>query len=288
MQSVSNKLRLEGKAIALVPTMGFLHEGHASLIKKAKELCDIAIVSVFVNPTQFAPNEDFEKYPRNFEHDKNMIEDSGGDYIFYPTTDEMYPAGFNSAIVLSGISKKFEGSYRPNHFNGVATIVAKFFNACLPHIAVFGQKDFQQTLVVKQLVRDFNLNIKIVVAATMRESDGLAMSSRNVYLDDEERVKAAILYKALEDARAAIEANETRRKVINAIMHNRLRSFADIMIDYASATDAETLEEPDDFLPGQHIALIIAVHLGKTRLIDNAIVTLPEDPNVRTYFFEEV
>jgi pantoate--beta-alanine ligase len=285
MQDISESLRLEGKKIAVVPTMGFLHEGHVSLILKAKELADIVITTLFVNPTQFAPNEDFGKYPRSPEKDFNLAESKGCDYLFYPTSEDMYPGGFNRTVVLSGVTEKFEGLTRPTHFNGVATVVAKLFNIIRPHIAVFGQKDYQQTLIIKQVVNALFFDIKIVMAPTVREADGLALSSRNVYLSAEERGKAGIIYKALSDALQAMENGENRRKIINAILHNRLRTVAEIKIDYASAADADTLEEPDVFLPGEHVILLIAVYVGKTRLIDNALISVPNDTHIKKHYF---
>jgi pantoate--beta-alanine ligase len=275
MQRISNALHQEGKSISLVPTMGYLHSGHLSLIKRAKELSDIVVTSLFVNPTQFAPNEDFAKYPRDFQRDTKLAEESGSDYLFHPHNADMYPKEFSTFVSMAGITKKFEGATRPNHFNGVATIVAKLFNIIMPDIAVFGQKDYQQTLVIKQLVRDFNFDISIVIAPTMREPDGIAMSSRNIYLSPQERSEATILYKTLENAIQSIESGEKRRKMINAIMHNSLRSVPAIKLDYACSADSLTFDEPEEFVPGQQIVLLIAVFIGRTRLIDNALVTIP-------------
>jgi len=275
MQATSEKIRTEGKKIVLVPTMGYLHNGHLSLIRQGKEHGDVANMSLFVNPTQFAPNEDFEKYPRNFEKDCFSAEKSGCDILFAPEASEMYPSDYASFINIGGITKKFEGAFRPNHFKGVATVVAKLFNATKPHFAIFGQKDYQQSLVVKRLAEDLNFDLTIIVAPTVREADGLAMSSRNVYLSPEERSKATILFTAMEEAIEAIQAGERRRKVINAIMHNHLRKLPEIKIDYASAADASNFDEPEEFVQGQLIVLLLAVYLGKTRLIDNALVSLP-------------
>ncbi len=261
--------------MALVPTMGYLHDGHSSLILHAKEKADIVIVSLFVNPTQFAQGEDFDSYPQDFEKDKALTEKIGVDYLFMPIADEMYPDGYNSSIDISGISKKFEGTTRPTHFNGVATVVAKLFNSCLPDIAIFGQKDYQQTLVIKRFTKDLNFPVEIVVAPTKREEDGLAMSSRNIYLSEQEREEATILYKSLAKASKAVIEGERNRKVINDIMLKSLKSIANINTDYACAADADTFDEPEEFVSGQEIVLMIAVYLGKTRLIDNAIITLP-------------
>lgn len=275
MQETSNRLRLEGKTIALVPTMGFFHEGHLSLMRKAADIADVVITSLFVNPKQFAPNEDYSSYPRDFERDEAAAAENGSDYLFYPNVIEMYQSRFSAEVKISGLTNNFEGLSRPTHFTGVATVVAKLFNCALPHKAVFGQKDFQQTLVVKQLARDLNFPIEIVVCKTVRESNGLAMSSRNFYLSDEERERAGVIFQTLEKARIAIETGERKRKIINAIMIKSLKSVDDIKIDYCSAVEADTLEEPDQFEPSINVALLIAVYVGKTRLIDNSVVTIP-------------
>lgn len=276
MQMLSRRLHEKGVVIGCVPTMGYLHEGHLNLVRKAKELSDFVVVTLFVNPKQFGPNEDFERYPRDFDRDCKLAEDAGCNVIFAPEIIEMYPIGFSTSISIHNVTEKFEGERRPGHFDGVALVVAKLFNAICPDIAVFGQKDYQQTLVIKQLVRDLNFNIKIVIAPTVRESDGLAMSSRNTYLTPELRAKANVLFNALEDAIKAIQEGCRERKVINAILHKRLRSIPEIKIDYACAALAENLDEPDVFLAGDHVVLLIACYLGTTRLIDNALVTIPK------------
>ena len=285
MQSTAASIRNEGKKIAVVPTMGYLHDGHSSLIKKGKELADYVITTLFVNPTQFGPNEDYDKYPRDFARDFQQAEDAGSDFLFNPTKEEMYSNGYNSLINISGITEKFEGASRPGHFDGVATIVAKLFNITKPHYAIFGQKDYQQTLVIKQLVKDFFFDISVVIAPTVREYDGLALSSRNVYLSNEERNNAGIIYKSLEEALLAIQNGESRRKILNAILHNTIRTAPSLKIDYASCADADTLDEPDIFLPGERIIMMIAIYNGKTRLIDNALVTVPEDSNIKKHIF---
>lgn len=275
MQAISGKHRAAGETVACVPTMGYLHEGHISLITRAKEIANIAVATLFVNPTQFAPNEDFSRYPRDFDRDCTLCEQAGLDYLFAPNETEMYPTGYNTEINIKGISDKFEGIFRPIHFNGVATVVAKLFNAVRPDYAVFGQKDYQQTLVVKQMVRDMLMGVSIVVAPTVRESDGLAKSSRNIYLSPEQRQVALTIFNALRGAMEAIESGEKRRKVINGIMHNIIRSAGAFQIDYASSADASNLDEPEEFISGQKIVLIIAAYLGKTRLIDNHLITIP-------------
>jgi pantoate--beta-alanine ligase len=246
------------------------------LIEYAKKVSDIVIVSLFVNPTQFAPDEDFTTYPRDIDRDSRLAEQAGCSYMFVPEVSEIYPKGFNSEIKIGGVTKSFEGISRPTHFSGVATIVAKLLNIVQPDRAIFGQKDYQQTLVIKKLVADLNINTEIDVIPTMRESDGLAMSSRNIYLLPGIREKAGIIFKSLEATRSSIESGERNRKIINAILQQNLKTVPGIKIDYACAVDAETLEESDQFLPGQRVVLLVAVFLGKTRLIDNAIITIPK------------
>ena len=274
MQKISAEATKAGKTIAVVPTMGYLHTGHTSLITKAKELADVVITTLFVNPAQFAPNEDFDKYPRDFDHDFKLAAEYGSDYLFNPDRDEMYPEGYDTYINISGVTAKLEGSFRPDHFRGVATVVAKLFNATQPDFAIFGQKDYQQTLVIKQLVRDLNFNIQIVVAPTVRETDGLAMSSRNVYLSPDERKSAVILFQAMNLASQALKQGELCREVINSIMKDHLKTLESIRIDYALACDALNLDEPEYFAHGQQIVLLIACYHGKTRLIDNMLLTI--------------
>ncbi len=279
MQEFSLEQKKQGKMIGFIPTMGYLHEGHLSLIKKSKDMTDVTIASIYVNPTQFAPNEDFTKYPRDFERDKSLAEDAGCDAIFFPSDKEMYPDGYETMVLVDSITKKFEGEKRPGHFDGVATVVTKLFNAVMPDFAFFGQKDYQQTLVIKKLVRDLLFPVSIVIVPTFRQSDGLAMSSRNVYLSTYERTRANIIYKTLLTAKEAILNGEKRRKIINAIMINSLRSEPLVRIDYASAADAEDLSEPEEFQIGQQIVLLIAIYLGKTRLIDNMLAIIPDRDN---------
>ncbi|MBK9249681.1 MAG: pantoate--beta-alanine ligase [Ignavibacteria bacterium] len=271
MQSISEKLRLNGKSIGVVPTMGYLHEGHARLIKAAVLENDIVIVTIFVNPLQFAANEDLSSYPRNFKRDIEVVNDMGGTIVFAPSVEEMYPEGFDTTIKTGNISLKFEGVFRPTHFDGVATVVMKLFMATKPHSAYFGQKDYQQVTVLRQLIRDLRIDVFIRVLDTVRETDGLAKSSRNVYLSTVEREKATILSKALTLAIKAALQGERRRDTLNEIMKNELKSFEDIHIDYASAACAETLEEPPLFAPEGEIVFLVAVRLGKTRLIDNMV-----------------
>lgn len=276
MQSISTKHRKMMETIACVPTMGYLHSGHISLLKKAKQIADVAIVTLFVNPTQFAPNEDFERYPRDFEQDRTACEENGCDYLFCPDTKEMYPNGFNTTIKIGTVTEKFEGVHRPSHFDGVATVVAKLFNATLPDFAIFGQKDYQQTLVIKKLVRDLNFPIEIIVSPTIREIDGLAKSSRNVYLNTDERQKATIIYKSMNKTIEAIKNGERNRNKLNEILRTSLMQVPEIKIDYAEVVEAETLSELQEFEPNMHVVILVALHLGKTRLIDNEVVAIPQ------------
>lgn len=275
MQQLADKLRENNTNIACVPTMGYFHDGHISLMKRGKEIADVVVATLFVNPTQFAPNEDYNDYPRDPERDAKLAKEAGVDILFNPSVDEMYPAGYGTKVEIKGITDKFEGKRRPTHFSGVATVVSKLFNATKPHIAIFGQKDYQQTLVIKQLVKDLLFDIKIYIAPTQRQSDGLAMSSRNVFLTTEQRSKAGAIYEALQEAVKAVENGEKRRKVLNGIMQNIIRKAQAFQIDYASAANAENLEEPEEFHPGQKIVFLIAAFMGKTRLIDNAVCTVP-------------
>lgn len=269
MQSISNALRKEGKSIACVPTMGYLHEGHASLIREAAKQYDIVVTTIFVNPLQFGPKEDFERYPRDPERDIAIISAAGGKYVFIPSIDEMYPPEYQTTITIGNISKSFEGLYRPGHFEGVATVVAKLFAATKPDAAYFGQKDYQQTLVIKQMVKDLNMGIDIQVIPTLRESSGLAMSSRNVYLSPEEKKSALVLQSALLTGLSLIREGIRSRISIEEQMKVILATCPEFEIQYCNAALGDTLEMPDEFSKNDEIVLLIAGFLGKTRLIDN-------------------
>ncbi len=274
MQEIADTLRCSNKTIACVPTMGYLHEGHLSLIRYASEISDLVVVTIFVNPMQFGPDEDFERYPRDAEKDSIKACDSGATYIFLPDASEMYPEGFATKVKVGGIADKFEGVYRPGHFEGVATVVLKLFSAVKPHKAVFGQKDYQQTLVIKRMVDDLNLDVEVIVKPTVREEDGLAMSSRNTYLSDEYRRKATILYKALVAAENLLNKGERNREVINNVLVNTLKQVPEIKIDYAAVASAVDLSEPDEFKTRDEVVLLIAARLDDVRLIDNLLVKL--------------
>lgn len=267
--------RRQHQRIGFVPTMGYLHEGHLSLIRKAREECDIVVVSIFVNPTQFGPSEDYEKYPRDLDRDTSLAESVGTDYLFVPSVEELYPAGFQTWIEVTELSKKFEGVFRPHHFKGVTTIVGKLFNIVLPDKAYFGQKDYQQYLVIRRMVEDLHYPITIVLQPTIREQDGLAMSSRNVYLSPEERKNALCLYQALLTGRSLIEQGERNRWAIEQQMQKVIEQVREARIDYVAVADAETLEQPEKLSPGMQTVLLIAVRFPSARLIDNMLVKVP-------------
>ena len=257
--------------IGLVPTMGYLHAGHLSLVRQARRECGAAAVSIFVNPTQFAPHEDFTRYPRDLERDLQMLADEGVDLVFTPEVSEMYPGGFGTAVVLPAADEVLEGAARPDHFRGVATVVCKLLNIVQPTKAYFGQKDAQQTVVVCQMVRDLNMLTQIVIAPTVREADGLAMSSRNSYLTPEQRAAATVLYRALTAARELLTSGERRGDVLRQIMAEVLAREPLARPEYASVADPLTLRELTEV--GPRGALIsLAVRVGAVRLIDNLLV----------------
>ena len=272
MQSVSRQISCSGKKIGLVPTMGYLHEGHLSLIKKSKELCDVTVVSIFVNPTQFAPNEDYEKYPRDIDRDNKLLKDYNVDYVFIPSADEIYSPGYQSYIYVSEISKKFEGEFRPTHFKGVATIVAILFNSIKPDFAFFGQKDAQQSAIIRQMVSDLKYDIEIIVCPIVREKDGLAMSSRNVYLSSEERNTALTLHKSLLYARKLIEGKETDPQKITGNMKMIIEEEKSIKLDYIGIVNADSFREVDLVEDGNVYYILVAARVGNTRLIDNELI----------------
>jgi pantoate--beta-alanine ligase len=253
--------------VGFVPTMGFLHEGHLALVKRARAENSTAIVSIYVNPTQFGPREDFGAYPRDLDRDLELLREGGVEIVFVPSDDEMYPTEFSSWVDVEKVTERLEGASRPGHFRGVATVVAKLFNIVQPTRAYFGQKDAQQVVVIKRMVADLNMNVEVVVVPTIREGDGLAMSSRNIYLGSNERQAATILYKALILARqlghgGEKDAEKIRRQMISLIQKEPLAQ-----IDYISIADAETLGELN--LIDRPVVASLAVKIGKTRLIDN-------------------
>jgi pantoate--beta-alanine ligase len=256
--------------IGLVPTMGFLHEGHLSLVRRAKMDCASVVTSIFVNPTQFGPNEDLENYPRDLERDLSLLEQNGVDLVWMPTNEIMYPPEFQTWVTVDELTQRLEGLQRPDHFRGVTTIVLKLFNAVQPEKAYFGQKDAQQSIVIRRMVRDLNLPIEIVVCPTIRESDGLAMSSRNSYLNEEERKAAAVLYRALSKARASFESGEHKAEALRRIMSATLAEEPLAQPQYISVADLDTLVEMEGSIA--RALLSMAVYIGGTRLIDNVVL----------------
>ncbi len=267
MQRICGGLKREGKIIGFVPTMGYLHEGHLSLVRIAKKRSDILVVSVFVNPTQFGPKEDFKRYPKDFKRDRFLLEGEGCDFIFAPRTKDMYPDGYLTYVSVDKITRGLEGAIRPGHFRGVTTVVSKLFNIVRPDIAVFGQKDAQQAVVLKKMVDDLNYGIKMIIAPTVREKDGLAISSRNVYLSREERKQAKVLYQALSAAKEMIKKGERKADKVTSSMTALINKQPLAKLDYVAITDANSLE-PLKRIRGE-ILISLAVQLGKTRLIDN-------------------
>jgi pantoate--beta-alanine ligase len=254
--------------------MGFLHEGHLSLIRESKRKCDKTVVSIFVNPAQFAPEEDLNKYPRDIERDKNLLENEGVDFIFIPKADEIYPYDFQTYVEVNEITKKYEGEFRPTHFKGVTTVVLILFNSVQPDYAFFGQKDAQQLAVIRQMVKDLKLEISIVECPIVREEDGLAMSSRNVYLSPEERTKALTLHKALLYGRKLIEGKEMDPQKIISNMRMILSEEKSIKVDYVAIVNVYGFREVDLIDEGNEYYILVAARVGKTRLIDNELVRL--------------
>jgi pantoate--beta-alanine ligase len=256
--------------VGLVPTMGFLHEGHLSLVRQARNECDSVVVSIFVNPTQFGPAEDLSNYPRNLQHDLELLASENVDVVWTPTTDEMYPAGYQTWITLDELVKPLEGSMRPGHFRGVATVVSKLFNCVQPQKAYFGQKDAQQAAVIRRMSADLNFPVEVVVSPIVREADGLAMSSRNVYLDPKERQAATVLYRSLNAAQFAYENGERNTGTIRQVVTDIINAEPLARLQYISCADNDTLLELDS-IKGKSL-LSMAVYFGKTRLIDNLVL----------------
>ncbi len=270
MQSLASTLRKEGRTIGFVPTMGFLHEGHLSLMQRARNECDSAVVSIFVNPTQFGPGEDFERYPRDEDGDRMKCQSAGADILFMPPAEEMYPEKPAVFVDVEGITGRLEGAVRPGHFRGVATVVAKLFHIVKPHTAFFGQKDYQQCAVIKRMVRGLDFDVKIAVLPTVREPDGLAMSSRNSYLSADERRSAAAIYRALSAAEQLARAGATEPEKLRNKMRAVLAEEKKITIDYVEVVDSESLEPLATL--GNKAVILAAVRLGRTRLIDNLVI----------------
>lgn len=272
MQSLVDSLRVKGEKISFVPTMGFLHEGHLSLVEIAKKNSTFVVVSIFVNPTQFGPNEDFDSYPRDFERDKNLLEAKGVDVLFAPTKEEFYNPNHLTYVQNDSLSNFLCGNSRPNHFRGVTTVVTKLFNTVKPNFAVFGQKDAQQVLIIKKMVKDLNFDVKILVGEISRENDGLAMSSRNKYLSKAERKDALVLFQSLRLAEKMISEGESNSDLVIAKMTDLILEKETAKVDYIEIVSAESLQKID-ILKGE-ILIALAVFIGQTRLIDNKILKL--------------
>ncbi|MCE2437960.1 MAG: pantoate--beta-alanine ligase [Candidatus Latescibacteria bacterium] len=270
MHRVADRMRRDGFRIGLVPTMGYLHGGHASLIRQIGRVTDRTVVSVFVNPAQFGPDEDFETYPRDFERDLAMVHAEGGSLVYAPSKAEMYPDGYATYLEVERLPDHLCGASRPGHFRGVATVVAKLFAAVKPHVAIFGRKDAQQAGVVRRVATDLNLDVEIMIAPTVREVDGLAKSSRNRYLTPGHRRRATLLYGVLQEGRDRVLKGEKRASAVIDAMNRRVSRSTGVAVDYISAVDAE------DFRPvealGDRVLLAAAVRFGKFRLIDNIVV----------------
>ena len=271
MASIARKLRRENRTVGFVPTMGALHEGHLTLVKEARQMSDIVIVSIFVNPTQFGPNEDFDRYPRDLTADAAMLAEYDVDYVFVPDVEEIYGPGFSTYVYVEGLTETLEGASRPGHFRGVATVVTILFNTVRPDLAFFGSKDAQQVGVVKRLTQDLGFETEIVVVPTVRDESGLAMSSRNAYLTPEEREKASVIYHALREAKIAFREGERNASDIAQIVETRIASEPLARIDYVAVVSNETLE-PIEKIDDNEVLVAVAVRFGKVRLIDNIIL----------------
>jgi pantoate--beta-alanine ligase len=284
MQSACRALRHAGKSLGLVPTMGALHAGHLSLVKAAKAVCDVTAASVFVNPTQFGPKEDLDKYPRTFEKDCAMLEAEGVDLVFAPSVAEMYPAGASTWVEVEGEGDRMEGASRPGHLRGVATVVSKLFHIVAPTHAFFGQKDAAQLAVLRKMVHDLNFDLVIVGCPIVRESDGLAMSSRNRYLSVEERKQALVLSRALRAASVLVAAGEMSSAPLLAGMYEVFAAEPAARIDYISVVDPDTLLPVDDIAHGAMLA--VAAYIGTTRLLDNVLTKDISQKKSRSTWFE--
>ena len=291
MQALAEKERRSGRRLALVPTMGALHEGHLALVRAARQHADHVTVSIFVNPTQFGPGEDFERYPRALEEDLEKLEAAGGvDVVFAPSVEAMYPGGPDPAssagqavgrasVEVEGLAEHLCGRYRPGHFRGVTTVVTKLFHLGRPHVAVFGLKDAQQFLILRRMVEDLHFGIQLVGVPIVREADGLALSSRNGYLSLTERAQAVALSQAVTAAREGIEGGEQRVEALVETMLQRLAQADAARVEYAEIVDQRSLQPLKSIEPGQDVLAAVAVYFGPTRLIDNAFVTAPPGPS---------
>ncbi len=275
MKEKAREARLEQRVIGLVPTMGALHAGHLALVERAKRQCSTVYASIFLNPAQFGPHEDLSKYPRPLEADVEKLTDAAANGLFLPSSEQMYPAGFLTYVHVEGISERLEGKSRPGHFRGVATVVLKLFEIVQPHYAYFGRKDAQQVRIIQKMVRDLNLDVELVICPTVREADGVALSSRNAYLSQEERQAATVLYRALGAAEKALSVGVRDAWELQNAMHRVLETEPRARVDYAEIVDAETFE-PVVRARGRCYALL-AARIGSTRLIDNMLIQVGDE-----------
>ncbi len=273
MRAASRALRREGKSLGLVPTMGALHEGHLSLVRAAKAQCDLVAASIFVNPLQFGPSEDLAKYPRTFDHDRELFQQEGVDFIFAPSVEEMYPVGAVTYVTVEGLSDKLCGRSRPGHFRGVTTVVAKLFNIVEPDRAFFGQKDAAQSTIIRRMVRDLNIPVQVVVCPIIREPDGLAMSSRNAYLDPPQRESARVLYRSLMAVQERFDQGERKAETLIEAGKQAFAQEPSVRLDYFEIVDPDTLDPVADLSRSALVA--VAAFVGKARLIDNIILQPP-------------
>jgi pantoate--beta-alanine ligase len=271
INNISKEAHRAGKRVGFVPTMGALHEGHLSLVRTARTQSDVVVVSLFVNPKQFGPNEDFAKYPRAVEKDSAMLAAEKADYLFLPGVEEMYPPGAESWVTVQGLSEKLDGRSRPGHFNGVTTVVAKLFNIVQPDFAFFGQKDAAQVAVINTMVRDLNFDVRIVVCPIVRESDGLAMSSRNAYFSPEQRKQALVLNRSLMRVQTLVDRGESNAARLKVAGEQVIAEEPAVKLDYFEVVDRDTLDPLTDVSGGALVA--VAAYVGTTRLIDNIVIT---------------
>jgi pantoate--beta-alanine ligase len=272
MRRIVDDAKARGERVGLVPTMGFFHEGHLALMRRARSECDVVVVSLFVNPTQFGPGEDLEAYPRDFERDRALADDVGVDYIFAPEVEEMYPAGTATSVEVEELSKVMCGRSRPGHFRGVATVVAKLFNIVPAQKAYFGQKDAQQLVIIRKMAADLDFGVEVISVPTVRESDGVAMSSRNTYLEPDERAEAVALYRSLEAARTLVEEGERRAETVASAMEEVISTFPLVNLEYIFICDNIFLR-PLEELAGE-VLVAVAARIGRARLIDNMLLTV--------------
>lgn len=272
LRSELTELRHQRKLISFVPTMGYLHDGHLSLVRYAKQNSDFCVVSIFVNPTQFGPNEDFNRYPRDEERDLDLLEKENCDFVFIPSAQEMYGQDYQTYVKVKKYSDILEGEFRPTHFEGVTTVVMKLFNIVQPDFAVFGQKDAQQAFIIQKMVDDLNIPIRIDVLPVVRENDGLAMSSRNVYLNDEERKQALCLYNGIRLAEKLYNDGERSAKVLIESVKNLISQYPLAKIDYVEIVNKKNFEQEEFLQKGEEYYLLLAIRIGNTRLIDNTIL----------------